>query len=167
MSTIPEETTITPTPETPVSPAPPPIETPVVAPSLTPANVPPVVPAPESASAKAPVDVPAAPPPNPLPSEYPSGILGTGPGQTLNTGGGTDVRSLLAKAMAKIQFKKTAKLEKLMVLAKERGQITNDDAQKLLRVSDATATRYLGALVKAGRLKRVGNPSHSSYQPIP
>ena len=117
----------------------------------------PSIPTPPSASAKATADVP--PPPNPLPESI--------SGQALGTGGGTDVRSLLAKAMAKIQFKKTAKLEKLMVLAKERGQITNDDAQKLLRVSDATATRYLVALVKAGRLKRVGNPSHSSYQPIP
>lgn len=66
------------------------------------------------------------------------------------------VRSLLAKAMAKIQFRKQAKLEKVMVLARERGQITNDSVQKLLRVSDATASRYLAQLVKSGRLRQAG-----------
>ena len=93
-----------------------------------------------SASAKASADVP--PPPDPL-------------------------RSLLAKAMAKIQFHKQAKLKKVMVLAKERGQVANDDVQKLLRVSDATATRYLGQLVKTGRLQMIGHPRNASYKPIP
>ncbi|OGJ43256.1 hypothetical protein A3I58_03895 [Candidatus Peregrinibacteria bacterium RIFCSPLOWO2_02_FULL_39_10] len=101
---------------------------------------------------------PVAPPPDPLPSEY--------SGQALSKGGGTDIRSLLAKALAKIQFRKQAKLEKIMVLARSKGQVTNDDAQKLLRVSDATATRYLSELVKNGRLRVEGRTSGRRYLPV-
>ena len=54
-----------------------------------------------------------------------------------------------------------------MALARTKGSITNDDAQKLLRVSDATATRYLAALVKAGKLKRTNHPSQARYEPAP
>ena len=42
-----------------------------------------------------------------------------------------------------------------MVFAKAQGGVTNDQAQKLLRVSDATASRYLAQLVKSGRLRLV------------
>ena len=50
--------------------------------------------------------------------------------------------------------RKSKKLEKIMVLAVKKRQITNDDVQKLLRVSDATATRYLKELVRQGRLRQ-------------
>ncbi len=126
------------------------VAAPIVAPVETPA--PPVTPTLEPVTPPTPATPPAAPtPPNPL----------------LCTGGGTDVRSLLSKAMAKIQFRKQAKLEKVMVLAKAQGSITNDSVQKLLRVSDATASRYLAQLVKAGRLRMIGHPRNASYQPIP
>ena len=62
---------------------------------------------------------------------------------------------LLAKAKEKIQFRKQAKLKKIMVFAKAQGGVTNDQVQKLLRVSDATASRYLAQLVKSGRLRLV------------
>jgi DeoR/GlpR family transcriptional regulator of sugar metabolism len=52
--------------------------------------------------------------------------------------------------------RKQARLEKVVVLAAEKRVVTNDDVQKLLRVSDATATRYLNELVRQGRLKRSG-----------
>src|SRR3989338_7339485 len=115
---MPEEININPTPPVPEPPAPPAPLEPVVAP------IDPIEPIPTPAPAAPAAPVVTPPPPDPL----------------LSTGGGTDVRSLLAKAMAKIQFRKQAKLEKIMVLAKERGQVTNDQAQKLLRVSDATAS---------------------------
>ena len=35
-------------------------------------------------------------------------------------------------------------------------EITNDEVEKLLHVSDATATRYLSELEKRGKLKQVG-----------
>ena len=74
------------------------------------------------------------------------------------------VKSLLIKAQAKIQFNKQRKLEKLIQLARKKQIITNDDVQKLLYVSDATATRYLVKLVQQGRLTRVGSPRDAKYQ---
>jgi len=74
------------------------------------------------------------------------------------------VQALLVKAQAKIQFNKQKKLDKLVRFAQEKGIVTNDDVQKLLRVSDATATRYLMKLVEQGRLTRVGNLRDAKYQ---
>jgi hypothetical protein len=74
------------------------------------------------------------------------------------------IKSLIIKAQAKIQFNKQKKLDKLIQLAQKKQIITNDDVQKLLRVSDATATRYLVKLVQQGRLTRVGSPRDAKYQ---
>jgi hypothetical protein len=74
------------------------------------------------------------------------------------------IKSLLIKAQAKIQFNKQKKLEKIIQLAQKKQIITNDDVQKLLRVSDATATRYLVKLVQQSRLTRVGSPRDAKYQ---
>jgi predicted HTH transcriptional regulator len=74
------------------------------------------------------------------------------------------IKSLLIKAQAKIQFNKQKKLEKLIRLAQKKKIITNDDVQKLLRVSDATATRYLVKSVEQGRLSRIGSPRDAKYQ---
>ncbi len=65
-------------------------------------------------------------------------------------------RELLKIARAKIQTKKSEKLEKIMMLFEKKKEVTNDDVEKLLRCSDATARRYLNELVKQGKLKRVG-----------
>ena len=35
-------------------------------------------------------------------------------------------------------------------------QVTNDEVERLLRVSDATATRYLDLLEKEGKLRQEG-----------
>jgi len=43
-----------------------------------------------------------------------------------------------------------------MTLFEKKEKITNDDVEKLLHCSDATARRYLNELVKQGKLKRVG-----------
>lgn len=75
-------------------------------------------------------------------------------------------KSFLAKALESIQFRKKAKLEKIMKLAIEKKSITNDQVQKLIRVSDATATRYLSELVRQNRLKRVGAPQNPTYRPL-
>jgi hypothetical protein len=74
------------------------------------------------------------------------------------------IKSLLIKAQAKIQFNKQKKLEKIIQLAQKKQTITNDDVQKLLLVSDATATRYLVKLVQQGHLARVGSPRDAKYQ---
>lgn len=74
--------------------------------------------------------------------------------------------SLLARARERIQFRKQKKLERIVELASKRGRITNDDVEKLLHVSDATATNYLSQLVREGKLRRAGSPSHASYEPL-
>src|SRR3989339_1360335 len=42
-------------------------------------------------------------------------------------------------------------------------KITNDDVQKLLGVSDATAERYLNELEKERQIKQVGEVGHYVY----
>lgn len=69
---------------------------------------------------------------------------------------GNFIRNLLAKASAKIQSKKKAKLEKILQALNTKNKITNDEVEKLLHVSDATATRYLSALEKENKIKQVG-----------
>lgn len=43
-----------------------------------------------------------------------------------------------------------------MSLFLKKRDITNDDVEKLLHVSDATATRYLQELEKGGRITQAG-----------
>jgi len=47
--------------------------------------------------------------------------------------------------------------EKILALFTRGAHITNDDVQKALRVSDATATRYLDRLEKSGDITQVGS----------
>jgi len=66
------------------------------------------------------------------------------------------IAELLTKARAKIQERRRKKLEKIMAKVTETGKITNDEVEKLLHVSDATATRYLQALEKENKIKQTG-----------
>jgi hypothetical protein len=74
------------------------------------------------------------------------------------------IHSLLIKAQAKIQFNKQKKLDKIMLFAEKKKIIANEDVQKLLHISSATATRYLVKLVQQGRLARARNPRDAKYQ---
>ena len=76
------------------------------------------------------------------------------------------IRTLLAKANAKIQSKRQKKLELLMQAVSKKGKIDNREAQKLLRISDKTAERYLNKLVTQGRLKRSGAGRDVIYTPL-
>ncbi len=66
------------------------------------------------------------------------------------------ISELLLKARAKIQLKKRLKLEKIMGLFAKKPQITNDQVEKVLHVSDSTATRYLDQLEKENKIKQNG-----------
>ena len=110
----------------------------------------PAIPAPQ-ASEKNPVEQPPAPP-----ASQP----------TLTPPSPQNPKSFLSKAIDAIRFRKKAKLEKIVKLAQTKSSITNDDVQKLVRVSDATATRYLSELVRQNRLKRVGKTTTTRYEPI-
>ena len=49
----------------------------------------------------------------------------------------------------------------------KQASITNDEAEKLLHISDATATRYLEQLEKEGKIKQAGKTgSNVSYERI-
>ena len=74
---------------------------------------------------------------------------------------------LLVKARATIQQRKEKKLEKILSLFATKDKIANDEVEKLLHVSDATATRYLSELEKQGKVKQVGKTGHAvSYTRI-
>ena len=61
-----------------------------------------------------------------------------------------------AKAAAVHHQDTEAQLAKIIEFVKKHKKITNDDIEKLLHVSDATATRYLELLIKRGILKKEG-----------
>lgn len=76
-------------------------------------------------------------------------------------------RELLAIARSAMQSRKRKKLEKILGLLEKRTSITNDEVEKLLHVSDATATRYLSTLEKEGKIKQTGKTGKSvSYSKI-
>ncbi len=54
------------------------------------------------------------------------------------------------------QEKKREKINEILNLFAEGQTVTNDEVEKLLHVSDATATRYLETLEKEGKIKQVG-----------
>ncbi len=66
------------------------------------------------------------------------------------------IKELFAKGAAKIQLKKRLGIEKIMSLFAKKHQITNDEVEKALHVSDATATRYLEQLEKENKIKQNG-----------
>src|SRR3989344_5719810 len=65
-------------------------------------------------------------------------------------------KELLEMARNAIQFRKRKKLDRVMSLFLQQSKITNDEVEKFLHVSDATATRYLSQLEKEGRIKQNG-----------
>jgi hypothetical protein len=72
-------------------------------------------------------------------------------------------RELLVKARNMIQFRKRKKLDKVMTLFAKQTKITNDEVEKLMHVSDATATRYLNTLEKENKIKQTGKTGKSVF----
>ena len=66
------------------------------------------------------------------------------------------IHQLLEKAKLALQSRKRIKLNKIMNLFAKQTNITNDEVEKFLHVSDATATRYLSILEKEGKIKQEG-----------
>ncbi len=62
---------------------------------------------------------------------------------------------------------KVENMEKVRELARAKDRITNDDVEKLLGVSNATAERYLNELEKNGELKQVGGTGRGVYYQKP
>lgn len=53
--------------------------------------------------------------------------------------------------------------QKIINFAKDNQKIKNDDVEKLLKVSDSTAQRYLQRLVEQGKLIQHGETGRSTY----
>jgi len=72
-------------------------------------------------------------------------------------------RELLTRAVDAIQGRTRKRLDKILAEFDKKKTLTNDDVEKLLHVSDATATRYLYELVKEGKIKRTGKTKSAAY----
>ena len=55
------------------------------------------------------------------------------------------------------------KKNKILELLKDKNKITNNDVEKLLNVSDASATNYLQELENEGKIKQVGKTGRSVF----
>lgn len=66
----------------------------------------------------------------------------------------------------RVQFleRKAVKLQKILDFTAKHGRVTNDQVEKILHVSDRTATRYLQELAKAGKLQENGKTSSIYYE---
>lgn len=72
----------------------------------------------------------------------------------------------LLAARQKKQEKIAANLEMIMAYAREHGKITNDEVEKLVKVKDRQALRYLAMLCKQGRLVRFGTKKNTFYKAV-
>lgn len=63
-----------------------------------------------------------------------------------------EIPELIRQQAEKKQASKNRILEEISL----KSSITNDDVEKLVEVSDATATRYLDELEKEGKIRQVG-----------
>ncbi len=64
--------------------------------------------------------------------------------------------------------KKQENIAKIMSLFDSKTEITNNDVQKLLSVSDATVVRYLDELEQQGKIEQIGRTGTSvTYRPKP
>lgn len=59
--------------------------------------------------------------------------------------------------------KKSENKEKILSFLSENEKATNNDIEKLLGVSDATATRYLQELEKDDKINQVGETGHAVF----
>jgi hypothetical protein len=75
------------------------------------------------------------------------------------------LKNLLPKLREKLALRTEKRLSKIIELARERGKIESGDIQKLLRVSDTSATTYFHKLIARGNLKTSGNPHRPTYLP--
>ena len=65
------------------------------------------------------------------------------------------LREMSKKAKGAVFERKQKKLDRIMILFAKQTKITNDEVEKLLHVSDATATRYLSLLEQQGKIRQM------------
>lgn len=77
-----------------------------------------------------------------------AGIIGIALG--VYFGKGNDVPTI------SFSSRKRKRLDKILTLYIDNDEITNSDVRELLKVSDATATRYLDQLEAEGKIEQIG-----------
>ncbi len=65
--------------------------------------------------------------------------------------------------IAKQAKKKVENKKRILEFLQENERVTNNDIEKLLGVSDATATRYMNELEKEQRVKQIGKTGNAVY----
>jgi len=65
--------------------------------------------------------------------------------------------------IAKQTLEKEENKEKILGIFSAQSSITNNDVEKMLGVSDATATRYLDELEEEGKVRQVGKTGRHVY----
>ena len=133
-------------------------------------------PAPEAARAEpepltttpAPLTSESVPPPPPVPAPTPPPASTPNPTAVSSavTPALISIKDRAHAALEAIRFRKRARLDKILQLAAKKGRIKNDDVEKLLKVSDSTAQRYLNQLVLEGKLRRSGPAQNAVYERV-
>lgn len=62
----------------------------------------------------------------------------------------------IASHVEKQKTEKQTRKERILLMIRERGSVTNNDIEKALGVSDASATNYLQELEREGKIERIG-----------
>ncbi len=144
--------------------APPPVETPR-AEATTPPETPESIPEPETVSTPGAESTVVTEPAVALPGESREVPSRSEPTTSASPSSGTTIpENFPARGLAARRARQETKLSKIIDLAKRQEFITNDDVEKLLHISNATATRYLNTLAKSGKLQRIGNSNHAHYK---
>ncbi|MDP3996105.1 MAG: FaeA/PapI family transcriptional regulator [bacterium] len=96
--------------------------------------------------------------------------LGIWIGKLRRADGKDDTASEISAGKAAPLHKATAgkedRKERIMRLFSEKSEIQNDDVEKLLGVSDATATNYLSELEAEGKVEQVGERGRGVFYTI-
>ncbi len=74
------------------------------------------------------------------------------------------IRTLSEQGVAARRFRKEENLQKILKLIQKKKKITNDNVQKFLRVSDATAVNCLNILLKRELIKAFGKKKGVFYK---
>ncbi|PIQ91415.1 MAG: hypothetical protein COV70_03845 [Parcubacteria group bacterium CG11_big_fil_rev_8_21_14_0_20_39_22] len=77
--------------------------------------------------------------------------------------GGAVLRVKEKSIIEKQAREKSANLEKVIRLFDTKKEVRNNDVEKEIKVSDATATRYLSELESSGKIKQVGDVGQGVY----
>ncbi|MBI4252748.1 DeoR family transcriptional regulator [Candidatus Uhrbacteria bacterium] len=68
----------------------------------------------------------------------------------------TRTNSGIAAIVEHRSIKKQKRKEQIIALVQQKGTIANNDVEKFLNVSDATATNYIQELEEEGKIKQIG-----------